>query len=247
MSYESGFFKNRRGKRLFYALEGDAGNPVWIFVGAALEEKIISHGVVRQFARRLVVEGFAVLRFDCEGEGDSEGESAEMGLAEWAQDTLDAASFLQERGVEKVSLFGCRLGAAAAAMAAAEISVGTLLLWCPITDGSDYMKELFRYNIVAQLSAFQKVVVSRDEMVQQLQTGGTVNVLGWEIGARLYESVDAFRLEGVLANCRCREKPLILTRTSSSAFWQEPRLLDYQQSTLTEASLEGLKASGHDG
>ena len=242
MSYESGFFKNRRGKRLFYALEGDAGNPVWIFVGAALEEKIISHGVVRQFARRLVVEGFAVLRFDCEGEGDSEGESAEMGLAEWAQDTLDAASFLQERGVEKVSLFGCRLGAAAAAMAAAEINVGTLLLWCPIRDGSDYMKELFRYNIVAQLSAFQNVAVSRDEMVQRIQNGGTVNILGWEVGSRLYESLNMFRLESILANSLCARKPLIMTKTTNSAFWQEPRLLDFHQSTLTEASLEALQA-----
>ena len=242
MSYESGFFRNRRGKRLFYALEGDPGKPVWIFVGATLEEKIVSHGVVRQFARRLVSEGFAVLRFDCEGEGDSEGKSSELGLEEWVQDTLDAAVFLQERGVDRVSLFGCRLGAGVAAMAAAEIRVDTLLLWCPIADGSAYLKELFRYNIVAQLSAFQKVIVSGHEMVQRIQEGGTVNVLGWEIGARFHESVEAFRLEDILANCRCAEKPLILARNSSPAFWNEPRFVDYKQSTLTEASLEGLKA-----
>ena len=242
MSYESGFFKNRRGKRLFYALEGDAGKPVWIFVGAALEEKIISHGVVRQFARRLVAEGYAVLRFDCEGEGDSEGESAELGLVEWAQDTVDAALFLQGRGVEKVSLFGCRLGAAVAVMAAAAMTVETLLLWCPVKDGGTYIQELFRHNIVAQLSAFQKVAVSRDEMVQRIQNGGTVNVLGWDIGERFYESVNAFRLEDILPNSRCAGKPLIITHTDGPAFWNEPRLVDFQQSTLTEASLEGLKA-----
>ena len=242
MSYESGFFRNRRGKRLFYALEGDAGKPVWIFVGATLEEKIISHGVVRQFARRLVAEGFAVLRFDCEGEGDSEGEAGELGLTEWAQDTVDAALFLQERGVEQVSLYGCRLGAGVAALAAAEISVANLLLWCPVTDGSAYVQELFRYNIVAQLSAFQKVAVSRDEMVQRIQNGGTVNILGWEVGLRLYESLNAFRLESILANSLCARKPLIMTKTTNSAFWQEPRLVDFQQSTLTEASLEALKA-----
>ena len=242
MSYESGFFKNRRGKRLFYALEGDAGKPVWIFAGATLEEKIISHGVVRQFARRLVAEGFAVLRFDCEGEGDSEGESSELGLAEWAQDTVDAALFLQARGVEEVSLFGCRLGAAVAAMAAAEIRVGALLLWCPVTDGSAYIQELLRFNMLAQLSAFQKVIVSRDETVQRIQNGGTVNVLGWEIGQRFYESVNAFRLESILANKCCAAKPLIMTHTGSPAFWMESRLVDFQQSTLTEASLEGIKA-----
>ena len=202
---------------------------------------------MHQFARRLVAEGFAVLRFDGEGEGDSEGESAETGLVEWAQDTVDAVVFLRERGVERVSLFGCRLGAGVAAMAATEISVETLLLWCPVTDGSAYLQEIFRYNIVAQLSAFQKVVTNRDEMVERIQNGGTVNVLGWEIGARFYESVHAFRLEDILANCRCAEKPLIMTRANSLAFWHEPRFVDYQQSALTEASLKSLESKRHDG
>jgi alpha/beta superfamily hydrolase len=117
---ERGFFSNRRGRRLYYAFHGSpAVTTLWVFCNPFLEEKTFAHPVYVHFARHLAGLGNAVLRFDYEGDGDSEGETVDASLGHWRDDVEDALAFATARAKpSEVVLFGLRLGAAAAVLAA---------------------------------------------------------------------------------------------------------------------------------
>jgi pimeloyl-ACP methyl ester carboxylesterase len=89
--------------------------------------------------------GFPVLRFDPDGTGDSAGSDADPGrLRAWI-DSVKAAVLEVEglSGATEVTLFGLRLGAALAVLAATELGgVASLVLWAPVTSGLSYIREL---------------------------------------------------------------------------------------------------------
>jgi pimeloyl-ACP methyl ester carboxylesterase len=107
-------------------------------------EYLYVHRAFRQLATQLSRAGFHAFRFDYFGFGDSAGASEESNIERWVQDistTIYEAKSLC--GVSTVSLIGFRLGATAAALAAAQrTDVENLLLWEPVIGGSEYVKEL---------------------------------------------------------------------------------------------------------
>lgn len=197
-----GYFTNRAGQRLSYALHRPAGAPIlaWLFCNALLEEKTFSHRGCVNLARRLAALGHLVLRFDYAGTGDSEDLPASAGPAPgWMEDTADAAAFLRaQASFEALHLMGLRSGALVAASAAASVSADRLLLLEPALDGHAWLQEGLRANLTTQLSCFKKVVETREQMAARLQSGGTVNVQGHEIDAGFADLVGGWRLVDLL-------------------------------------------------
>lgn len=269
-----GFFENRRGRRLYFAAHGDAGaREAWVFCNPFLEEKVFSHPVYVAFARRLAGEGGFALRFDYEGDGDSEGEVSHLSLAEWGDDLADACAFARERfRAQSVSLFGLRLGAALAWLRADEVRAERLLLWDPMVNGAAYFQECLRLNLTTQLATYKKIVENREQMMQRLEGGETVNIAGYEVGGRMASSIAAMDIgepdtapasparvlqflkpgAGVnrVASPMANHSNVHVEPVSIQPFWQESKHHDPAPERLIEASLRvvasrpGARAGG---
>jgi alpha-beta hydrolase superfamily lysophospholipase len=104
----------------------------------------------RHVAERLAAAGFACLRFDLFGTGDSAGDQATPGLLRlWIDDIGLAADELRAlSGAQTISLAGLRLGATLAAFYAAEHAgdIESLVLWSPCLSGAAFVREVTRLH-----------------------------------------------------------------------------------------------------
>jgi alpha-beta hydrolase superfamily lysophospholipase len=108
-------------------------------------EALCAHRSVHAFAETAVELGFAALRFDYSGTGDSADlEPGRNQLDAWVQDIAAAVHELRRRtGAERICLLGLRLGAALAALAAARSeALHALVAVAPVVSGRRYIREL---------------------------------------------------------------------------------------------------------
>ena len=141
------------GRPLFGFYHPPAEGP-WRGVGIVLcpplgTDRTRSDRVYRHLADRLAAAGFACLRFDLFGTGDSGGDESAPGLLRgWLADLGQAIQEVRARsGAETVSLVGLRLGATLAMLHAAESgSVDSLVLWSPYVSGTGYVGEVTKLH-----------------------------------------------------------------------------------------------------
>jgi pimeloyl-ACP methyl ester carboxylesterase len=108
-----------------------------------------AHWTYRTLAERLARAGFAVLRFDWRGTGDSAGDDHEPDrVATWVEDLHLAIDELKRRsGAARPILVGLRAGATFAGhVAAARDDVGALVLWMPAQTGATWAAEMAKLH-----------------------------------------------------------------------------------------------------
>ncbi len=109
------------------------------------EEAARAHRIYRVLATQLERAGYACLRFDLSGTGDSAGDSEAASLEQWIRDLSVASSeLISASGSPRVALVGLRLGGTLAALATARGALRPrhLLLWDPVVSGANYLREL---------------------------------------------------------------------------------------------------------
>ncbi|RYY77055.1 MAG: alpha/beta fold hydrolase [Gammaproteobacteria bacterium] len=108
------------------------------------QENMRAHRSLRRLAINLSNLGYAVLRFDYRGTGDSAGSLNSVTADDWQQDIRIAVQELIDiAAVPKVSLLGLRIGALLAAQVAANHqNVSRLVMWDPVVSGQAYIDEL---------------------------------------------------------------------------------------------------------
>ena len=137
-----------KGRPLFGFYHPPREGP-WRGVGVVLcppigTDRTRSDRTYRHLAERLADAGFACLRFDLFGTGDSGGDASAPGLLrQWLDDVGLAVQEVQARsGAQIVSLVGLRLGATLAMLYAAERGpVDSLVLWSPYVSGTGFVGE----------------------------------------------------------------------------------------------------------
>ena len=201
---ENAFFLPLGEERLFAFLHRPQGpcRGGAVLCAPLGEEKLWSHRVFVGFARELAARGYAVLRFDHRGEGDSDRPFERSDCGTRVADVRAAIDELKRQvaGLERVTLVGLRFGATVAAAAAAGRSdVERLVLWDPVVDGADYMQAVLRSNLMAQMAIHHKVLESREQLIERLDRGDTVNVEGYALAAPLFREASALRLAELLA------------------------------------------------
>lgn len=154
----SAFYFESGGRSLFAWLHQTAGAVTdhGVLICPPLgHEQVHSHRALRHLADRLAAQGFAVMRLDYHGTGDSDGtEYDPQLLATWQTNVSDAVEWLRgTAGCRKISLVGLRLGATLAALYAEKHEVESLVLWAPVVKGRRYVRELTALSQTAQLAA----------------------------------------------------------------------------------------------
>lgn len=220
---ETPFFFRNRSYGLFGILHEPTGRrrrkEGFVFCAPFAEEKLWAHRVMLNFARELADEGYAVLRFDYMGNGDSDGKFEESTLETMLSDTQCAIRTLREKVIEvdSVNLLGLRLGGAIAAIyASRNKNVSHLILWDPIINGAAYMREMLRINLSTQAAVYKKILHNTDALIAMMKDGKTVNVDGYEVAWPLYEQVAEIDLLSRDNNIPCRALIVQISRKDGS-------------------------------
>lgn len=158
-------------------------------------EYIRCHRALRILGDLLARSGFAVLRFDYAGCGDSAGDAAEDGdLEQWR---LDVSAAVREcralSGRDRIAAVGLRLGASLALLAAqAHETLDSLVLWNPVLDGARYLDEVENLHDERRRRRFEAVPGGRTST-------GPVELLGFSYPPRLVGQLGALDLSGAAA------------------------------------------------
>ncbi len=160
-----------------------------VYVHPFAEEKNCSHSVVAKAARSFAELGFAVMRFDLSGCGDSEGNMEDFTLADWQNDLKEAIRVFQEKSqVKRVALWGLRSGAGLCLLHALENDdIPFTLLWQPVLNFKDFIHQFLRQRVGTGLAAGGETV-SVKSLVETLESGESVEVFGYTVSPALYRS-----------------------------------------------------------
>ncbi len=116
-------------------------------------------GAVRNISRGLTSLGFAVLRFDFTGLGESEGDFADTNFSGNVEDLVAAAEFLKKEYKAPTLLVGHSLGGAAAIFAAAQIDSIQAVATIGAPSNPKHVKHLLKSGI-EEIEANGKAVVN---------------------------------------------------------------------------------------
>lgn len=152
----------REGRQLFgwyhgpKVTESSARNCLVVMCNPIGYDAICTHRSYRVFAQLLADAGFAVLRYDHHGTGDSSGsdEDAER-LKAWINDVRVAVTHGKSlSGAQSVCLFGVRMGGTIAMAAAAGGGLAdALIAWAAFPSGSNYLREMRALRMVRDADA----------------------------------------------------------------------------------------------
>lgn len=162
------------------------------------EEAARAHRAYRVMARKLEEAGYAAMRFDYAGTGDSSGDIADYGVDAWIEDIEAAADMLRkESGVSRIVLVGLRFGATLAALCAqrARLRAAHVVLWDPVVDGAQYLRELRRAHRAYMDAEFGRATGAHPDAVEGPESM-LQEALGTPISARLHGEFTAIDLAG---------------------------------------------------
>jgi pimeloyl-ACP methyl ester carboxylesterase len=149
-------------------------------------EAICSHNSLRAFAEASAAVGVPCLRFDYLGTGDSADINPQADqLTTWIDDVQAAISELRRQtGVERVILFGIRLGALLATLASTQSnSVAGLILVAPVISGRRYLRELRTARLAAGLGAASDASGKTQGIMDQGTHDGSIEASGFSLSA----------------------------------------------------------------
>lgn len=193
------FFKNGSYNLfgIYYRPDKNFNGEGFVFVDPFAEEKLWTQRVMVMFARKLASLGYAVLRFDIMGHGDSDGNFEDATVETSLSDIRCAIAWLEKKTerIEKVSLLGLRFGATLAMIATNELThLNRLVLWDPIINGEKYMKEILRNNLVTQTAVYKEIRYTRDDMVNIMKEGGKISSDGYQIAYPFFNQASSINL-----------------------------------------------------
>jgi pimeloyl-ACP methyl ester carboxylesterase len=146
-----------------------------IIAPAIGRETRMARVALRTLAMTLAGEGFAVLRFDHFGTGDSSGGfDDDRFFVEWTDQVTRGVEFLRSLGSSLVSAVGLRLGATILGRSANLNSLGlsSVVLWDPCESGRSYLRERAAFEAVNRDDddGTQSGVIEKSEFVFREET-----------------------------------------------------------------------------
>lgn len=194
------------------------------------EEKKCAHRTLVDLARGCVEVGWAALRFDMRGCGDSPGDFGEADLDDWRADISAATEMLAGELGRPVGLAGLRLGATLAAQVAGKRDdIVCLALLEPVVSGKRYIQDNLRRSII-------KAMLTKRDGGEQFagaaatDDGDAVDFDGYPVSAAMQAQIKSADL--LAAALSYAGRTLVLNLSASGQVSEQLR-------ALTEAFAEG--------
>lgn len=167
-------------------------------------------------ARALAAAGFPVLRFHGQGYGDSERGGEVIGLTSHLAEATDAVRLMRERlGVNQVGTVGGRFGGAVAALVADRMDLPAMALWEPSVQGSRFMRDLLRRELLSKLAAGEDAggASEMQRLRQDLAARGWADIRGFRLSREAHDEVSQVDLIAQIERFSGAALVLALTRT----------------------------------
>jgi uncharacterized protein len=172
------FIKNRKDQKLSVVLHSPKNATTKIIIishSFKADKDYDTIGV--NFAEKVCSQGYAALRFDCYGSGESEGKFEDSDLFSQKEDLEDVIKFAQKQGYKEIALAGLSQGAAMSILAYTE-EIKCLVLWSPALDVRVLYKE------------YQALFNGNDFIIRtQRRTGKEIKV-----GKKMWESLGEIKV-----------------------------------------------------
>lgn len=165
-----------------------------VFCPPFAEEMVTTYARFATWSKRLEAEGIAAVRFHPFGTGESGGSFGDFTLSSAVSDACSADDLARQRlKAIRLGYFGLRLGATVAMLAACKQPVDLLVLWSPVTNISQYMRELFRGQLAKEMvhQGVTKVHRNTQDMIAEFDAGRPVDLMGYEFSPQLYREMAA--------------------------------------------------------
>ena len=197
-------FLNHQGRKLFYLLLEPTDSRVQgsvLFLPPFAEEMHKSRQIVASNARELAAAGYRVMLLDLTGCGDSGGDFSEASWPVWLQDAHFAIHTLKEFGDEPLTLWGLRMGALLACeLAQGRDDISRLVLWQPVLNGEQQVDQFLRLKTAAGI-VNDAITFDRKSLWSELRAGRSLDVAGYELGAKLALELAKVRLNDLVPLC----------------------------------------------
>ena len=176
----------------------------FLFCAPFADEQFFVAPLAAACAERLGRSGFAALRFDYGGCGNSEGASRDADFDAWLADIARAAEVFAEKArIRNIVPVGVRLGALAAALAAdhCPLPVAGMSLWDPVVSGREHIAEKRRERTI------RRALLTEDEDEDEEEGGalddGGEDFAGCVVGASFVQQVEGVRFDAPTESIRC--------------------------------------------
>lgn len=115
--------------------EESMGKKVILYKHGFMGHKITPHRMIVNVAHQLVELGYTVVRFDCVGAGDSEGDCSYTTLSGELEDTMVVINYIKENlKPEKFVILGYSMGGLITSLVSELTETDGLVLWSPVAD-----------------------------------------------------------------------------------------------------------------
>lgn len=162
-----------------------------LHIPAFAEEMHKARRQVSLQARALAAQGWRVVVPDLYGSGDSEGDFADADWHLWQRDLLSLIHHFS--APDPPVLWGLRLGALLATTLLEHSSVRGLVLWQPVLQGAQFLRQFLRLRLAAgMLSGSRESLASLQAMLQQQ---GSVEVAGYTLSRALATALETAQLQ----------------------------------------------------
>lgn len=181
-----------------------------------------------RIARGLAAEGIGMLRYDCLGLGDSDGEWGDGSFTVKVDDTVRAAEFLTERGTPPDILIGHSWGGAAAIVAAQQVPS---------------VRAVVTIGAPAEPAEVER---HYDSVVDRVMDDGTAS---WLVGGRELTLkrtfVEDVRQAELIAQVRTLGRPLLVMHSPTDATVGVDNASEIFRAALHPRSFIALEGSDH--
>lgn len=170
----------------------DSASIALVFCPPFAEEMVTTYARFATWGKELSAEGIVALWFHPFGTGESGGSFGDFTLSSAASDARSAAELARQRlAPARLGYFGLRLGGTIAMLAAGQHPVDLLVLWSPVINRAQYMKDLFRGLLAKEMvhQGSTRVRCTTADMYAELEAGRPVDVMGYEFSSQLYREM----------------------------------------------------------
>ena len=222
MPEQQSFYLESRGVRLAASLimPADDVRRLLLVAQPLMEERKAALLPIVEASRSLADRlGFAVLRVDYPGTGDSEGDFSDFGPDDWISALAAAADWLRGQfGALPFTCLGIRTGAALLTSSQSDfVRNAPKVLWDPVS-GEEAVKQWLQRHMVNDMVAYGKARVSRSALEATLAGGGSADLDGFELTGAQYAGLSKLGLGKVSA----RMQAIVSGRPSAAtAKWSE--------------------------